>query len=148
MSGSAPRASCRTRRAARDAVDVRDDSDTAVLGRLRDICSRFAAAEEGELQDRPLFRVGRRRFAIFNGKGSPPRPRWAGSGRSLHFLADPGERDALTQDSRFWTSPHHGDRGWFATALDERQSVEWSEIAELLEAAYGQVAPRTTPKDL
>lgn len=64
-----------------------------------------------------MFRVGRRRFAIVNGRGSPPRPRWASSGPSLHFLADPDELDA----------------------------VDWGEIAELLESAYRQVAPRLRP---
>jgi len=66
-----------------------------VLTRVRTICSPFVGADEGLLGDRPLFRVGRRRFALFNGVTSPPRPRWAASGRSLHFIAEPSELDAL-----------------------------------------------------
>src|SRR3954447_14750213 len=74
---------------------ARSDSelDAVALARIRGICQRFVGADEGELQSRPLFRVGRRRFAIFNGQTSPPRPRWNASGRSLHFLADPLEID-------------------------------------------------------
>jgi hypothetical protein len=53
-----------------------NDDDLVALERVRAICLRFVGADEGELQNRPLFRVGRRRFAIFNGAGSPPRPRW------------------------------------------------------------------------
>jgi predicted DNA-binding protein (MmcQ/YjbR family) len=119
-----------------------DDQDLEALRRIRDICASFIEADEGELQDRPLFRVGRRRFAIFNGAGSPPRPRWAGCGRSLHFLADEVEIDALLRDRRFATSPHHGDRRWMFLRLDV-VSVDWAEVSELLDAAYRQVAPRS-----
>jgi len=110
-----------------------------LLRRIRAICSLFPGVEEAELQDRPLFRVGSRRFAIFNGECSPSRPRWAGAGRSLHMLTDPMERDALAQDPRFRASPHHGDRGWLALRLDP-DPVDWAEVAELLESAYRQAA--------
>jgi predicted DNA-binding protein (MmcQ/YjbR family) len=78
---------------------------------------------------------------LFNGASSPPRPRWIGFGRSVHFVTDPQERDALRQDSRFTMSPHHGDRGWVAISLQDT-AVDWTELAELLEAAYRQVAGR------
>ena len=116
-----------------------DDADA--LRRIRAICRRFPAVEEAVLQDRPLFRVGSRRFAIFNGDASPPRPRWQGAGRSLHLLTDPMEREALEQDPRFRRSPHHGDRGWLALRLDTDE-VDWQEVAELLESAYRQAAGR------
>jgi predicted DNA-binding protein (MmcQ/YjbR family) len=115
--------------------------DLADLIRLRAICLALPEAEEAELQDRPLFRVNRRRFAIYNSDAAPPRPRWAHSGRSIHFLADPAERDALAHDGRFVPSPHHGDRGWFALRLT-RGSVDWDELAELLEAGYREAAPQ------
>ena len=127
-----------------DSVPLHDPKrdDEVVLHRLRAICRGFAGADEGALQDRPLFRVGRRRFAIFNGEASPPRPRWSQSGRSLHFVADPLELDALRQDGRFTPSPHHGDRGWLTMRLDDPDAADWAEIAELLESAYRHVAPR------
>ena len=121
-------------------IDPNPDDDL-ILGHIRDICRKFAGTDEGELQNRPLFRVGSRRFAIFNGESSPPRPRWNSSGRSLHFASDPLERDALRQDARFTPSPHHGDRGWFAMRLDDAGSVDWNEVAELLESAHRHVAP-------
>jgi hypothetical protein len=122
--------------------DPKRDDDTA-LHRVREICMGFPGADEGELQGRPLFRVGRRRFAIFNGNMSPPRPRWNSSGRSLHFVADEFELQALRQDDRFTASPHHGDRGWLAMRLDLPHEADWSEIAELLESAYRHVMPRS-----
>jgi predicted DNA-binding protein (MmcQ/YjbR family) len=123
-------------------------SDASDLARLRAICLAFPSAEEGIRQDRPLFHVRRRRFAIFNGDDSPPRPRWSGFGRSLHFATDPAERDALRQDPRFRVSPHHGDtQGWMALDLDATD-VDWSEIAELMETAYRFVAPRALIAEL
>jgi hypothetical protein len=115
-----------------------DDRD---LGRIRRICLRFPEAEEAELQDRPLFRVRARRFALFNGTLSPSRPRWNAFGRSLHFVAEPHERLALLAEPRFVTSPHHGDRGWIAIDL-QSYATDWAEVEELLETAYRQVANR------
>jgi predicted DNA-binding protein (MmcQ/YjbR family) len=97
-------------------VVLPDDADA--LRRIRAICRRFPSVEEAALQDRPLFRVGSRRFAIFN-----------------------AEREALEQDPRFRPSPHHGDRGWLALRLDPGE-VDWQEVAELLESAYRQAAGR------
>lgn len=129
-----------TERVGHEAVEF----DGIVLGRVREICVRFDGVDEGALQDRPLFRVGRRRFAIFNGLTSPSRSRWDLSGRSLHFLADPAELQALRHDGRFFESPHHGTRGWMALRIDEPEAVDWVEIAELLESAHRLVAPRHT----
>ena len=123
-------------------MDRLEPDDEAALERVRRICLSLEGVEEAELQNRRLFRVGRRRFALFNGAGSPGRPRWNSSGRSLHFLADPVERDALQRDGRFVASPHHGHRGWLAIRLDE-PTVDWSEVAELLQSAYRQVIPRS-----
>ena len=92
-----------------------------------------------------MFRVGKRRFAIFNGATSDRRPRWAASGRSLHFLADPFEIDALRHDGRFSPSPHHGNRRWLALPLQDAGIIDWVEVAELLESAYRQVASRRPP---
>jgi hypothetical protein len=119
-------------------IETADDSD---LARLRAVCRALPEVDEGELQDRPLFRVRRRRFLIYNGERAPARPRWATSGRSIHVLTDPLERPALLQDPRFSRSPHHGDRGWLALRL-ERGRIDWEEVFELVESAYRRAAPR------
>lgn len=116
--------------------------DEETLGRVRAFCRGLPGADEGQLQRRPLFRVGRRRFAIFNGASYDSRPRWAASGRSLHFLADPCEIAGLQHDDRFSPSPHHGDRGWLALEMPHAEIIDWDEVGELLESAYLQVAPR------
>lgn len=118
-----------------------DADDRKALERIQRICLALPGVDEGELQGRPLFRVGRRRFAIFNGVGSPPRSRWQTSGRLLHFLNEPAEHEALRNVGRFIASPHHGDRGWLSFRFEE--GPDWREVAELLDAAYRQVAPPT-----
>ena len=109
------------------------------LEKIRAICSRFPEAEEGLLQDRPLFHVRRRRFAILNDASAPFRKRWDDIGASLHFMTDPAQRPGLERDSRFTLSPHHGFRGWMALDLASDQ-LDWSEVARLLESAYRTVA--------
>lgn len=122
-------------------VDDEARRDQRVLDRIREICEMFGGCEESILQGRPMFHVRRRRFAIFNGVTSPSRSRWASSGRSVHFLSDPSDREALLHDPRFTPSPHHGDRGWLAVRVDV-DAVDWQELAELLEAAHQQVLSR------
>ena len=123
----------------RGADEAERVADDAVLARVRAACADLPEVEEAELQDRPLFRVRRRRFAIVNGATAPARPRWDGFGRSLHLLADDTELEALHHDPRFRPSPHHGDRGWVALAVDP-DTADWDEIGELLEAGYRRAA--------
>jgi hypothetical protein len=117
-----------------------DADDLDAFGPIREICLRFDGAEEAELRARPLFRVGRRRFALFNGASSPPLPRWNGSDQSLHS-GYAGRGRALREDTRFGASPHRGHRGWLVVRLDVGV-IEWDEIADLLRSAYLQVAHR------
>jgi hypothetical protein len=121
-------------------MEATDAGDERTLGWLRGVCLAFPEAEETRLQDRPLFVVRRRRFVLFNGAASPPRLRWAASGRSVHVLTDPEERAAIAADQRFAPSPHHGDRGWVAV---DPGSIAPEELAELVESAYRVAAPRS-----
>jgi hypothetical protein len=130
-----------------DRADPARVADDAVLARIRAACADLPEVEEAELQDRPLFRVRRRRFAIVNGATSPARPRWEGCGRSLHVLADHAELEALVQDPRFAVSPHHGSIGWVAMRLD-LTTTDWVEVAELIEAGYRRAAGRSLVEQL
>ena len=56
-------------------MEATDEGDERTLDWLRGVCLAFPEAEESSLQDRPLFVVRRRRFALFNGVTSPRRPR-------------------------------------------------------------------------
>jgi predicted DNA-binding protein (MmcQ/YjbR family) len=108
--------------------------DDPYLERIRRICLGLPEVEEIEMWGGPLFRVRRRRFALFNGVGFP--------NRSLHVVTDPAERAALLQDDRFEMSTHHPRQGWMAMNLDAAR-VDWSEVTELLETAYRLVTPKS-----
>jgi predicted DNA-binding protein (MmcQ/YjbR family) len=117
-----------------------DAEDLHALELIRRICRAFPGADEAELQGRPLSGLvdgaSRSSTALRHLLG----PGGKGAGRSLHFLADPTEREALRQDGRFVASPHHGHRGWFGIRMEG--DLDWKELTELLDSAYQQVAPR------
>ena len=135
------------------ATAVDREADDAALARVRACCVDLPEVEEAELQDRPLFRVRTRRFAIVNLATSPPRPRWAGFGRSLHVLADANEHDALLADpgSRYrrTTAPAGGWR-WPSTPTPRtgtRSASCWSRATGAPPAASsssGSIARRET----
>jgi len=94
--------------------------------------------DEGELQGRPLFRVGTPIRDLERRRVTASIP-MAHERAIAAFLAEPAEREALRSDGRFIASPHHGDRGWFSIRFEE--VPDWREVAELIDAAYRQVAP-------
>ena len=55
------------------------------------------------------------------------------------FKPDPNERPALIGDDRFYLPPYFGAAGWLALDLTAAD-VDLSEVAELVETSYRQVA--------
>ena len=116
------------------------------MTQLTRICSRFPETELGELQDRPLFHVRRRRIAIYNPEDAPFRKRWAGYERSPHFATSQNTFRFLETDQRFYASPHHGFRGWLGLGIND--TTDWQEVAELLLWSYRHVANRSLVQEL
>jgi hypothetical protein len=72
-----------------------------------------------------------------------------GDGRlALITAAPPGAQDELvrTEPERFFRPPYVGHRGWIGLRLD--RDPDWDEVANLIEAAYRQVAPATLVRQL
>ena len=63
------------------------------------------------------------------------------------FKPEPGEREALVQDDRFSVPPYWGPGGWLQLDL-AAAPVDWTEVAELLEGSYRQVALKRMLKEL
>ncbi len=61
----------------------------------------------------------------------------------LWVAAGPGVQEELVaqEPDRFYRPPYVGHRGWLGVRLDV--DVDWDEIAQILEDAYRQVAPKT-----
>ena len=102
-----------------------------LLQRLRSVCMVFPEAAEVLAWGRPTFRAGKKIFATAG--SSMERP------SSVVFKPDPEERLALIEDPRFFIPPYFGPAGWLAIDLD-RPETDWTELAELMETSYRQVA--------
>jgi predicted DNA-binding protein (MmcQ/YjbR family) len=110
-----------------------DDADP-LLADVRRVCLALPEAVEIEAWGQPTFRAGPKgkMFAIFAGEG-------------LIFKPEPAERDALTTDERFSVPAYYGPSGWLALELS---TPDWTEIAELVETSYRQVALKRQVKEL
>jgi predicted DNA-binding protein (MmcQ/YjbR family) len=105
--------------------------DDPHLQELRQVCLAFPEAVEVEAWGRPTFRAGKKIFAVFSGTDDRP--------LGVIFKPEGDERVALLQDDRFYSPPYFGPSGWLALDLDAAP-VDWTEVAELVESSYRQVA--------
>jgi predicted DNA-binding protein (MmcQ/YjbR family) len=108
------------------------DDDAAYLAELREICLGFPETTEVEAWGRPTFRAGpTKMFAVF---GSHDR-----TGASVLFKPDAADRRGLMADKRFFVPPYFGPSGWLALDFTA-DAVDWTEVGELMDASYRQVA--------
>src|SRR6266480_4415945 len=114
--------------------------DDPYLAELRDVCLAFPESSEVEAWGRPTFRAGKKLFAVFSGTDDRP---WG-----VVFKPEPDERPALLQDRRFYVPAYFGPSGWLALDFGARRRVDWSEVAELMESSYRQVALKRMLKAL
>jgi hypothetical protein len=112
------------------------------LERLRAICLSFPESTEGVSFGDPRWSVNKKGFASQKGNYEGGRP-------SVWFKPAPGEQRALVaaDPGRFFVPPYVGGKGWLALYLDGRK-VDWSEVAELIEDSYRQMAPKRILKIL
>jgi predicted DNA-binding protein (MmcQ/YjbR family) len=113
--------------------------DDPYLSELRAACARFPENVEVEAWGRPTFRAGKKMYAVFVGSEDEH--------YALIFKPEPGERDALVQDDRFTVPPYFGPGGWLQLEFT-RAKVDWTEVDELLEGSYRQVALKRQLKAL
>lgn len=113
------------------------DDDDPILARLREVALALPEATEQVAHGRPTFRCGKM-FAMYGGarKGETKSP----ISTALLFIPDPGEREALEQDERFFVPAYVGAYGWLGIVLAD--DSDWGEVAELLDASFRQIAPK------
>ncbi|UFU02922.1 MmcQ/YjbR family DNA-binding protein [Ruania suaedae] len=116
------------------------------LAHVRQICLAFPQAEERISHGRPTFRANKI-FAVYGGgtKGSvDERLRYD---HAILLLPDPAEREALVQDPRAFVPAYYGPSGWFgwdlAHARTPADQVDWTEVFELVDSSYREVATTT-----
>lgn len=105
--------------------------DDPYLTELRAACLGLPEAVEVEAWGRPTFRAGKKMFAVFTTGDEHP--------FAVIFKPEPEERLALVQDPRFYSPPYFGPGGWLGLDFSAAK-VDWTEVAELMESSYRQVA--------
>lgn len=115
------------------------------LVRLREICLALPGAAEKVSHGRPNF-FTRKVFAIYGAtvKGD----HWSTQrDRSVQVLPDAGEHAALQRDGRFFVPAYTGAAGWLGLDLTVA-AVDWTEVAELVEASYRNTAGKRLVAEL
>ena len=105
--------------------------DDPYLAQLRGVCLAFPESVEVEAWGRPTFRAGKKIFALFEGSADHP--------YAVIFKPEAEERPALLADPRFYSPPYWGPGGWLAMNFTAAE-VDWTEVTELVEGSYRQVA--------
>lgn len=107
------------------------DERDPFLADVRRLALALPETVEVEAWGRLTFRAGKKMFAMF--------VRQEPHGHAVVFKPEPGEKPALMEDERFYDPPYTGPAGW--AGLDFTvAAVDWTEVAELLEGSYRQVA--------
>ncbi|MCH1867333.1 MmcQ/YjbR family DNA-binding protein [Nocardioides sp. CFH 31398] len=122
-----------------------DDADP-LLTRLRELALALPEAYEKEAWGRPTFRAGKI-FAIYGGGVKVAPGDHEPHDRAVLVKPEPGEVAALDEDPRFFVPAYYGPFGWRGLDLDG-EDVDWTEVAELLDASFRQVASRSAVKEL
>lgn len=113
--------------------------DDPGLAELRRIALGFPEAFEKISHGRPVFCVPKM-FAVYGGssKATGEMIRYS---YSVLVKVDDSERAALEQDPRFFVPMYMGPAGWLGLDF-EAAPVDWTEVAELVDASYRLVAPK------
>ena len=107
-----------------------------VLERLRRLCLALPGATERDSHGEPTWFVGgKRTFVCFADHHHDDR-------LGFWCAAPPGVQEMLisADPERLFRPTYVGVRGWLGVRLDV--PADWDEIADLVEDAYRQVAPR------
>lgn len=113
--------------------------DDPYLTDLRKVCLALPEAVEIEAWGRPTFRAGKKLFAVFEGNDEHP--------FGVIFKADPADRQGLLGDDRIYVPAYFGPSGWLALDFTAAP-VDWTEVGELIDASYRQVALKRMLKAL
>ncbi|MCU1582914.1 MAG: hypothetical protein QOG18_1736 [Microbacteriaceae bacterium] len=102
-----------------------------LVEKVRALCLAYPEAAEVEAWGRPTFRAGKKVFLLVGSAMDRP--------YSIVFKPESDERLAYLGDPRFFIPAYWGPGGWLAIDIDS-PSTDWTELAELIDTSYRQVA--------
>ena len=105
---------------------------SALLTKLRKICSELPDVEETVSWGHPTFKIGGKTFAVFE--------RYKGE-FGLAVKVERELQDVLLKDPRFYLTPYVGKQGWVTLRMQARP-VDWTEVREMLKGSYRLIAPK------
>ena len=120
-----------------------DEDVEVALTRLRGIVDGFPEVSERLSHGSVTFFIRDKRVLCYLSDDHH------GDGRlALICAAPPGVQEEMiaADPERFYRPPYVGHRGWIGLRVDI--APDWDEIANLLDEAYRQVAPRTLVRQL
>lgn len=109
--------------------------DTGRVERVRRICMDYPEVTETEQFGEPWWKAGKKAFVSYGAEADDGTPR-----DGMAFNLTVVEQSQLLTDPRFSKTRHIGQHGW--TTLTFGTTVDWSEVEELIDAAYRKVALR------
>ena len=123
-------------------VMFRDDDP--VLAKVRTLALGFPEAVEKVSHGRPSFFVAKM-FLMYGGSVKPATKGadYVQYPHSVMVKVDESDRRALEQDRRFFFPAYLGPSGWLGLDLTATKKIDWNEVAELIDASYRLVAPKT-----
>ena len=114
------------------------DDDDPFLARVRELASALPGTDEKVSHGRPAL-FTKKVFAYFGGSIKVD-GEWVQHPHSIVVLPDPGDRLALLDQERVYVPAYLGPSGWIGIDLDG--DIDWTEVAELLDASYRLTAPK------
>lgn len=108
------------------------------LERLRGLCLAMPEATERPSHGEPTWFVRDKKvFVMFANQHHDDRI-------AFWCAAPPGAQEALVAEEpeHFFRPPYVGHRGWLGVYLDV-DGVDWDHVADLVDDAYRQIAPKT-----
>jgi predicted DNA-binding protein (MmcQ/YjbR family) len=112
------------------------------LAEIRKIALGYPEAFEKVSWGRPVF-CAPKIFVMFGGsvKGET-KGEYIQYPHSILVKVDDSDREALTQDKRFFYPAYMGPSGWLGLDLKATAKVDWGEVRELVDASFRMVAPK------
>jgi len=122
--------------------------DDLGLAQVRKIALGFPEAFEKISWGRPVFCAPRIFVMYGGGAKTDVKGEYLQYPYSILVKVDESDHRALEQDTRFFFPAYMGPSGWLGLDFAAKESVDWDEVRELIDASFRMTAPKKLIKQL